>query len=318
MTRCNEHEKHSPQHVRAALAFWPVVVSILPLFTHVLFTLFTDRSCRLGFCDTGAQAWRLEGDCPSAPERMNAGDRVREQSSGDLSRQFVGGTAQQVEDGAKARDGEIWLFLSSDWEGKDLKLPDLKLGRGNEIKCHVRIHDGLLMCSCIVVLQGKQCGSLHLGLVAHCREYLWSITPPEMTRRFVEGSGMVDYLNIIWCIDSSFRLYRNVTSSVGVSEHTAANGSKWDAFWYIYRRGDNTPGYSHIGLDTSATLNNQKHVKAKLLEVIDLVPELRLAAAEAESSTTARKSRFSISSFFSKKSSSSEADSGSPGGQRQA
>ena len=199
----------------------------------------------------------------------------REQASGDLSRNFVGGTVQEVEDGAKARDGEIWMFVSADWEDKKLKPPNCKLQKGMEIPCYCQVLDGLLMATCIVVLSGKQCGKLHLGLVAHCREYLWSVTPPSMTRRFVEGSGMVDYLTIIWCIDADFKLYRNVTSSVGVCEHQASDGSRWDAFWYIYRRGDNTPAYSHIGLDTSAMLRTQTHVSGKLKEAIDLVPKLR-------------------------------------------
>lgn len=198
-----------------------------------------------------------------------------ESTTGDLSRTFIGGTAQQVEDGIKARDAEIWLFVSSDWAGMDLKLPNLRVSKNHEIPCHCQVLDGLLMCSCMIVLSGKQCGSIHLGLVAHCREFLWSVTPPSMTRREVEGSGWVDYLNIIWAIDSDFRLYRNVTSSAGLCEHVAADGSRWDAFWYIYRRGDNTPGYSHIGLDTSASLHAQKHVADKLREAIDLVPYLR-------------------------------------------
>ena len=233
-----------------------------------------------------------------------------EQSSGDLSRQFIGGTAQQVEDGSKSRDGEIWLFVSSDWADMDLKPKDLKLSRGNEIPCHCHVLDGLLMCSCIVVLSGKQCGSLHLGLVAHCREFLWSVTPPAMTRRFVEGSGMVDYLSIIWCIDSEFKLYRNVTSSVGLCDYTAADGSRWDAFWYIYRRGDNTPGYSHIGLDTSATLKNQTHVAGKLKEAIDLVLDMQ---ANKPAASAKKPGRFSISGLFGKRGSgSSDGGSGSP------
>jgi len=233
---------------------------------------------------------------------MDAVSRAREISSGDLARNFVGGTVQEVEDGAKARDGQIWLFLSSDWADMDLKPPTLKLGRGNEITVRCQILEGLLMCSCIIVLVGKQCGSLHLALVAHCREYLWSITPASMTRRFVEGSGMVDYINIIWAIDSGFNLYRNVTSSVGMCEYCADNSSAWDAFWYIYRRGDNTPGYSHIGLDTSATLNNQRHVASKLKDAINLVSQLRL---NEPADAGKKASRFSISGLFGRKSSSS-------------
>jgi hypothetical protein len=146
----------------------------------------------------------------------------------------------------------------------------------------------------VIVMCGKQCGPLHLALVAHCREYLWRITPRSVTLRDVEGSGMVDYLTIMWAIDTDFKLYRTVTSSVGICAHVAADGSKWDAFWYIYRRGDNTPAYSHIGIDTSASFNHQQHVANKVFECIDHVPQWRLEAPEPEK----RKSRFSLSGFF--------------------
>jgi len=198
-----------------------------------------------------------------------------EQSSGDLSRKFVGGTAQQVDDGLKAKDGMLFVFLSADWADTEYKMPNVVVSKGIEIAVHTQILDNLIMCSCVIVMCGKQCGPLHLALVAHCREFLWKITPPAMTRRIVEGSGMVDYLNIMWAIDSSFGLYRNVTQSVGICEHRDAEGNYWDAFWYIYRRGDNTPGYSHIGLDTSATLMGQSHIALKLKEAIALVPQLQ-------------------------------------------
>lgn len=196
-----------------------------------------------------------------------------ERSSGDLSRNFVGGTAQQVDD-VGVKDGALWLFVSEDWIDKDLKPPNVKVDKHTEIPVHLKVVDGLLMCSCVIVMCGRQCGPLHLALVAHCREFLWKNTPAAISRRMVEGSGMVDYINIMWAVDSSFRLYRQVTSVVGVSEHVAADGGAWDAFWYIYRRGDNTPAYSHIGLDMSATLLKQTHVSAKIKEVIDLVPQL--------------------------------------------
>ena len=44
------------------------------------------------------------------------------------------------------------------------------------IPVHAEVAPNLLMCSCIIVMQGKQCGPLHLALVAHCREWLWSKT----------------------------------------------------------------------------------------------------------------------------------------------
>ena len=44
---------------------------------------------------------------------------LQERSSGDLSRSFVGGTMQQVDDGVKARDGQIFLFIAADWAHLD-------------------------------------------------------------------------------------------------------------------------------------------------------------------------------------------------------
>jgi hypothetical protein len=212
-----------------------------------------------------------------------------ESSTGDLSRKFVGGTAQQVEDGIRAKDGMCVLFLSADWAEHNLNIPNVVVSKGNEIRVIVQILDGLLMCSCVLVMCGKQCGPLHLALVAHCREFLWKITPSEMTRRVVEGSGMVDYLNIMWAIDSDFQLYRNVTESVGICNYRASDQSRWDAFWYIYRRGDNTPGYSHIGLDQSATLNKQTHIAGKVMEAIESIPEIR-ASQPAPAAKNDRKS----------------------------
>jgi hypothetical protein len=68
------------------------------------------------------------------------------------------------------------------------------------------------------------------------------------------------------------RSYRNVTSAVGLCDDDG-----WDAFWYIYRRGETTPAYSHIGLDTSATLNNQKHVGDSIRAAIVRAAELDAA-----------------------------------------
>jgi len=126
-----------------------------------------------------------------------------------------------------------FLFLSSDWAESNLEVPNVVVSKGNEIRVIVQILDGLLMCSCVLVMSGKQCGPLHLALVAHCREYLWKITPPDVTRRIVEGSGMVDYLNIMWAIDSDFQLYRNVTESVGfaiIALPTRADGIPFGTF----------------------------------------------------------------------------------------
>ena len=48
----------------------------------------------------------------------------------------------------------------------------------------------------------------------------------------------------------------------------------WDCFWYIYRRGETTPAYSHIGVDTSATLKRQTHVAASLARAAAIEPAL--------------------------------------------
>ena len=226
---------------------------------------------------------------------------AREQSSGDMSRNFVGGTAQTVNDGADARDGQLFLFVSADWAGKDLKPPKVLVKKGVTIPVHLEVMENLLMCSCVIVMCGKQCGPLHLALVAHCREFLWKNTPSSVSRRMVEGSGMVDYLQIMWAIDSDLKLYRSVTSSVGLCEHVAANGSRWDAFWYMYRRGDNTPAYSHIGLDTSATLNKQSHVADRIREAIDAVPVIMEGLPSPGSGKTRSTSIFG--SWFSRRNS---------------
>ena len=156
---------------------------------------------------------------------------MSERPSGDVSRSFVGGTMQHVDDGLKARDGRLWLFLAADWADVALDIKPFAVSRDNKIPVHAEVHDNLLMCSCVIVMQGKQCGPLHLALVAHCREWMWSKTTPAMSMREVEGSGMVDYINIMWAIDAEFKLYRNVTTSVGMREHVCPkDSSKWDGF----------------------------------------------------------------------------------------
>ena len=192
-----------------------------------------------------------------------------ERSSGDLSRTFVGGVMQEVAEGKKDKDGRIFLFVSEDLEGAALDIKPFKPSKSSSIPVHVEVAPNLLMCSCFIVMHGKQVGALHLALVAHCREWLWTKITSRQSVRDVEGSGYVDYIQIMWAISSSFSLYRHVVSNVGLCEYVSTDGSAWDAFWYIYKRGENTPAYSHIGLDTSATLNEQKHVSNRFKELID-------------------------------------------------
>lgn len=170
-----------------------------------------------------ASAARLKKYPSPQPQPMSI-----ERSSGDLSRSFVGGTMQHVDDGLKARDGRIYLFVAADWEDQALDIKPFVVSKHVSIPVTCVVRENLLMCSCIIVMQGKQCGPLHLALVAHCREWLWSKTTPQMSRRDVEGSGLVDYVNIMWSIDSELRLYRNVTSNVGMCQHRAESGGFWD------------------------------------------------------------------------------------------
>ena len=171
--------------------------------------------------------------CPVGQLSQRARFRFRcgamtEKSTGDLSRSFVGGTMQQVDDGLKAKDGRLIVFIAADWENIALDLKNFIISKNNTIPVKVVVRENLLMCSCVIVMQGKQCGPLHLALVAHCREWLWSKTTPTMSRRMVEGSGLVDYLQIMWCIDADFKLYRNVTSNHGMCQHRAESGGFWD------------------------------------------------------------------------------------------
>ena len=59
-------------------------------------------------------------------------------------------------------------------------------------------------------------------------------------------------------------------------------------FWYIYRRGETTPAYSHIGLDTSATLNNQKHASAAMKQCIEEAAVIGAEMAAAAPSATSK------------------------------
>ena len=245
-------------------------------------SVFLESRSRRNACQTRA-SWRASGaglDCTAvlagtaAAQQPQWMSRVTERSSGDLSRSFVGGVAQNVDEGLKAKDGHIYLFVSADWADVAHDIKPFTVSRGNTIPVHVEVAENLLLCSVIIVMHGAQCGPLHLALVAHCREWLWLKTPVSVSRREVEGSGLVDYINILWCIDSKIKLYRNVTSSVGLCEHHGVSDDRWDAFWYIYKRGETTPAYSHIGLDTSATLNNQKHVAAAMHTCIERAAEI--------------------------------------------
>ena len=63
-------------------------------------------------------------------------------------------------------------------------------------------------------------------------------------------------------------------------------------FWYIYRRGETTPAYSHIGLDTSATLNQQKHVANALHRCIVRAHELKEQSPVTSTRSGAQKKGF--------------------------
>eukprot|EP00965_Chrysotila_dentata_P032015 1067513-Pleurochrysis_carterae.AAC.2 len=150
--------------------------------------------------------------------------------------------------------------------------------------------DNLLQCSAILVLRGSQCGPLHLDLVVHVKNWLWTITPPERSVRDVEGFGRVDYLNILWTIDSRFALYRTVTTAHGLANMPVGEFGTWDAYWYIYRRGDQTPSYSHVGVDTSATLNKQKHVAELVKLAVEYSYTLERSITDLSASNSSRNS----------------------------
>ena len=54
---------------------------------------------------------------------------MTEKSTGDLSRSFVGGTMQQVDDGLKAKDGRLIVFIAADWENIALDLKNFIISR---------------------------------------------------------------------------------------------------------------------------------------------------------------------------------------------
>ena len=188
--------------------------------------------------------------------------RGGEQTAGNLQGRWTG-TAPEVVAKTRAKDGRIDVYLSADWEDVRLACPKFK-----GIVIHPCIAENLLQCSVIIVMRGAQCGPLHLDLVVHIKDWLFSITPPSKSLRDVEGFGMVDYVNILWCIDSGLGLYRTVCSTNGMYERSVL-GAEWDGFWYIYRRGDATPSYSHIGIDTAASLNKQEHVAEMIVSAIE-------------------------------------------------
>jgi len=126
---------------------------------------------------------------------------MSEKNSGNLNARWQGGTAQQV-DGGSEKDGQVFVYITADWGDRlELKPPPYKVGKRRTIPIHVKClgqEHWLLQCTAVIVLRGAQCAPIHLNVVGHIREWLWSITDPSMTRRMVEGSGLADYLNIIW------------------------------------------------------------------------------------------------------------------------
>jgi len=86
-------------------------------------------------------------------------------------------------------------------------------------------------------------------------------------------------------------LYREATLEHGIYDYTwGVEGESWDAFWYIYRRHYPTPSYAHIGLDKSASLNNQAHVAN---EVKALLRRAHVEAINMPSLTEKKKGLFS-------------------------
>lgn len=183
--------------------------------------------------------------------------------TGNLNAQWQGGTVQRV-DGGDAKDGHVFVYITGDWRDTSQRPPPFKVSKRDTLPIHVAYlgpEHQLLQFTAVIVLRGRQCGALHLQIVGHIRQWLWSMTDAGQTRRLVEGSGMADYLNIIWCAPARMELYREATSEFGFCEYEwGVEDESWDGFWYIYRRNYPTPSYAHIGLDKSASLKAQKHV----------------------------------------------------------
>ena len=197
---------------------------------------------------------------------------AREQSTGSLDGAWVSGTHQQLEKSA-AKDGELFVYLSSDWADQPFaSLKPNKNLRAWGIPLHVRILEDSTMCTAFVVMRGAQCAPWHGNLVENVIEELWKITPASLSSREVEGSGIVDYINIVWAVDATPRLYRQVSAPHGLCDipSVVTDGAKWDAFWWIYLRNNPTPTYSHVGLDIAATLNKQAPVADALKRAIEL------------------------------------------------
>ena len=150
----------------------------------------------------------------------------REQSTGSLDGGWSGGTAQSIEKSA-AQDGEIFLFLSEDWADQPLaEIRPNKHMRNWGMPLHVEILEGMTMCTAVVVLRGEQCAPWHGHLVETVVAELWKITPSSLSLREVEGSGTVDYINLVWAVSSAPQLYRQVSVPHGLCEqklfeHTA-------------------------------------------------------------------------------------------------
>ena len=61
---------------------------------------------------------------------------------------------------------------------------------------------------------------------------------------------------------------------------SAFSGAKWDAFWWIYIRGEPVPPYSHVGLDVAATLKRQASVADAVTRAINYHPQSFLPMEE--------------------------------------
>ena len=148
-----------------------------------------------------------------------------ERSSSDLTRQWQAGTMEHVADGLKAKDGVVFLYVSADWEGRKLKCPKFR-----NVEVHVAVMENLLQATVVIVLRGAQSGPLHLNLVDHIQRYLWTVSDSSITKRTVEGSGAVDYINCIWCVNAAYGLYKSVPEAHGLNKFPC-DGAEWDGHW---------------------------------------------------------------------------------------
>ena len=234
-------------------------------------------------CERGETRARLNVSSATATpcSASTASSRRRSLDGG-----WSGGTAQSIEKSA-ARTAKF--SSSSRKTGPTSDLSEIRPNKhmrnadGGMPLRRLWILEGMTMCTAVVVLRGEQCAPWHGHLVETVVAELWKITPSSLSLREVEGSGTVDDINLVWAVSSAPQLYRQVVGAARAVRARAFSGSKWDAFWWIYIRGEPVPTYARrVGLDVSATLKRQASVAdavTRAIECAERAPIRRKAKA---------------------------------------